>query len=208
MDHSEKGTKVVIAYLDKKRERGIVDGFRPFGDGFTLYPPHDHARAQGKFIDFRSIKSIYFVKSLEGNKEYKENKLQLPPTYRQGRKVSVHFPDGELMVGTTEGFNEKRPGFFFYPGDPQSNNLEIFVVTTNADEIRVHAPPGGGADKVYRPNLQRGVFLPEKRLAAVQRVLRGESVVDVAKDLSVPPETPATWKARYLSGGASALGAE
>src|SRR5688500_7971235 len=108
----EDGVKVVVAMLDRKRERGFVYGFKPFGDGFTLHPPGDAAKAMGKFIDFRTCKAIYFVRSLEGNKAFKENKLTLPPTYRQGRKVSVDYPDGERTVGTTEGFNPSRVGFF------------------------------------------------------------------------------------------------
>ena len=36
IDSSAKGTKVVIAYLDKKRERGLVDEFKPNADGFTM----------------------------------------------------------------------------------------------------------------------------------------------------------------------------
>ena len=206
IDSSARGTKVVIAYLDKKRERGMVDEFKPNADGFTLYPPFDEARAQGKYIEFRIVKAVYFVKSHEGNREFKENKLTLPPVYRQGRKVTVNFPDGETTTGTTEGFNPSRPGFFFYPADPKSNNLEVFIVTGNADEIRLLPAMPGGAEKVLRPNLERGIFLPQKRLEAVQRVLRGEPVADVAKDLSVPPETVAGWKARFLSGGAGALG--
>lgn len=207
-DDSNKGTKVVVAYLDKKRERGIVDGFRPTGDGFTLFPPHDEARLHGRFVEFQIVKAVYFVKSLEGNRHFKENKLKLPPVYRQGRKVNVSFPDGETTVGTTEGFNPSRPGFFFYPADPKSNNLEVFIVTANADEIRILAAEPGGVDKVIRPTLERGMFLPEKRLQAVQRVLRGESVAEVAKELSVPPDTLAGWKARFLSGGPVALGVE
>lgn len=200
------GTKVVVGFLDRKRERGILDEFRPTGEGFVLFPPDDAERLRGRPIEFRACKAIYFVRTLEGNREFKENKGILPPTYRQGMKVSVHFPDGERMVGTTEGFLESRPGFTFYPADPKSNNLEIFVVTSNADEIRFTGAEPGGGDRVLRPRLSQGVFLPEKRLEAVQRVLRGEPVAQVARDYYVPPETLAGWRARFLSGGAAALG--
>lgn len=200
------GMRVVVAFLDRSRDRGLTYEFKPYGDGFLLHPPEDKARLKGKFIAFKAIKAVYFVKTLEGNKNHKEKKTQIGSVHRQGRKVSIHFPDGEIYMGITEGFNPSRAGFFFYPGDPASNNLEVFVVTSNADEIRILGGDIGGGDKVFKPNADRGVFLPEKRMEAVKRVLRGETVEAVAKDYTVPPSTIAEWKAKFLSGGAAALG--
>ena len=201
------GVKVVVALLDRKRERGYVFGFKPFGDGFTLQPGPT-AAGPGRFMDFRICKAVYFVRSHDGNKAFKENKLTLPPTYRQGRKVSVDYPDGERTVGTTEGFNPSRVGFFMYPADPKSNNTEVFVITGNVDEIRLIGVEPGGGDRILRPRAEVGVFLPEKRLEAVQRVLRGESLDRVAKDLSVPVTTLADWKSSFLAGGPAALGVQ
>ena len=197
---------VVVALVDRTRDRGYVYGFRPFGDGFTLHPRGDLDRARGKFIDFKVCKAVYFVRSLEGNRAFKENKLQLPPTYRQGRKVAVDYPDGERTVGTTEGFNPSRVGFFMYPADPKSNNTEVFVITGNADEIRLLGAEADGKDKIIRPRAEKGVFLPEKRVDAVQRVLRGEPLEKVAKELSIPPVTLMEWKGKFLAGGPAALG--
>ena len=205
MPAGEDGVRVVVALLDRKRERGLVYGFKPFGDGFTLHPADDTAKQKGRFIDFRTCKAIYFVRSLEGNRAFKENKLTLPPTYRQGTKVSIDYPDGERTVGTTEGFNPARVGFFMYPADPKSNNTEVFVITANTDEIRLIGVEAGG-DKVYRPRAEKGVYLPEKRLEAVQKLLRGMPVDQLAKELSLPQVTLLEWKGKYLSGGAAALG--
>jgi len=202
----EDAVKVVVALLDRKRERGYVAGFRPFGDGFTLLPAAGPKTGPGRFIDFRTCKAVYFVRSLEGNKAFKENKLTLPPTYRQGRKVSVDYPDGERTVGTTEGFNPSRVGFFMYPADPKSNNTEVFVITGNTDEIRIIGGETDGTDKVFRPRAEKGIFAPEKRLEAVQRVLRGEPLEKVAKELSIPPVTLMDWRGKFLAGGPAALG--
>jgi hypothetical protein len=201
-----QGQKVVIAYLDRRRDRGLVYDFKASSAGFTLHPPDDAARSRGDFIEFRGIKAVYFVKSFEGNRNFKENKLVLPAVHPQGRKITVSFPDGERIVGITEGFLPGRPGFFFFPADPASNNLQIFAVTANVDEVRVQSNDPEKPEQVHRPNAERGEFLPEKRLEAVQRVLRGEPVEKVAKEMYVAPETLAGWRARYLSGGAAALG--
>jgi len=201
-----RGQKVVVAYLDKKRDRGYVRDFKPFGEGFTLVPAEDGGRGPGRFIEFRICKAVYFVKSLEGNKEFKENKLQLPPVTRQGRKLEVAFHDGERIVGITEGFLPGRPGFTFFPPDPGSNNIEIFVVTSNVEMVRLIGGGKDGTDVMYRPDVDKGVFVPEKRLEAVQRVLKGEPLLKVAKEMYIPPDTLAGWKARFLSGGPAALG--
>ncbi len=201
-----EGRKIVVAFLDRRREKGVVYDFKPFGEGFTLYAIEDVNCEKGKPIDFKAVKAVYFVKSLEGNRQHKENKLQLAAVYRQGRKISVAFPDGERYVGITEGFNPQRAGFYFYPGDPHSNNLEVFIVTSNAEEIRLLGAEPGGGDRIFRPTAERGAFLPEKRLEAVQRVLKGESINVVAKDLSIPPETLFDWRARFLAGGPVAIG--
>ena len=39
------------------------------------------------------------------------------------------------MVGTTQGYNPGRPGFFLIPADPQSNNERCFVVTGATQEV-------------------------------------------------------------------------
>jgi hypothetical protein len=41
----------------------------------------------------------------------------------------VVFQDGETLVGTTQGYDPTRPGFFVIPADPASNNDRCFVVT-------------------------------------------------------------------------------
>ena len=206
MPEAGAAQKVVVAFLDKRRDRGLVYDFKPTSEGFTLHPEDDRTRTRGTFIEFRGCKAVYFVKSLTGNKEFKENKSSLPAIRPQGKKITVCFRDGEKIVGITEGFLEGRPGFFFYPGDPKSNNIQIFAVTSNVEEIRVQQADAAKGDKIFRPEIDQGVFLPEKRLEAVQRLLRGEPIEKLAKELYVNPATLAGWKARFLSGGPGALG--
>ncbi len=52
-----------------------------------------------------------------------------------GRKVRVLFTDGELLVGTTQGYDARRPGFFVFPADTESNNERIFVVRGAIQQI-------------------------------------------------------------------------
>jgi hypothetical protein len=53
-----------------------------------------------------------------------------------GRKIQVAFKDGELMLGTTQGYQPNRPGFFVVPADAQSNIERCFVVTAATQEVK------------------------------------------------------------------------
>jgi hypothetical protein len=44
--------------------------------------------------------------------------------------MEVTCKDGEVIVGTTTGYDPKRPGFFLFPIDPSANNERVFVVTS------------------------------------------------------------------------------
>jgi hypothetical protein len=50
--------------------------------------------------------------------------------------VRVVFKDGEVMVGSTVGYERQRPAFFLIPADPQSNNRSVFVVSSAITSIR------------------------------------------------------------------------
>ena len=45
------------------------------------------------------------------------------------------FKDGEVLVGSTQGYQQDRPGFFLVPADPRSNNDRIYVVTTAVEKV-------------------------------------------------------------------------
>ena len=58
-----------------------------------------------------------------------------PRSARSGRKVQVEFSDGETIVGTTQGYQPDRPGFFVVPVDPKSNNDRCFVVMAAVKKV-------------------------------------------------------------------------
>jgi hypothetical protein len=41
-----------------------------------------------------------------------------------GRKVKVSFKDGEVLIGSTMGYDPKREGFFLFPPDPPEQQYE------------------------------------------------------------------------------------
>jgi hypothetical protein len=84
-------------------------------------------------ISIEDLKAVFFVKDFIGNKDHKD-------TYKdkiaaEGRKISVHFFDGETVLGYTLAYASDRQGFFMVPADLQSNNERIFVVKSATEKI-------------------------------------------------------------------------
>jgi hypothetical protein len=102
-----------------------------------MYPPDPQALQQAIEIIVNDLKAVYFVRDFAGDPQYRERKKFLdgekPP---QGRKVEVTFKDGEMLVGTTLGYDPHRSGFFIFPVDPQGNNLRVFAVVKSVAKVR------------------------------------------------------------------------
>ena len=80
------------------------------------------------------LKAIFFVKTFEGNPQHDENDDPAQGT-PGGRRIRVVFKDGEVIVGTTQGYDRSRPGFFVIPLDKACNNERCFVVASATQEV-------------------------------------------------------------------------
>jgi hypothetical protein len=99
-------------------------------------------------VTMEEMKAVFFVKSFEGDHEYREKKTYSRSKPR-GQRVFVKFRDGESMVGFLDGelpwdkgfFLSKqengRKGFFLLPADTEGNNVRIFVVSSSVDDVTV-----------------------------------------------------------------------
>jgi hypothetical protein len=83
----------------------------------------------------KDLKAVFFVKDFTGNSSYNEKKSFAPGQIINGRKVKVSFKDGEVLVGSTMGYDPKREGFFLFPPDAQSNNMKVFVVLSSVGKV-------------------------------------------------------------------------
>ena len=84
----------------------------------------------------KDLKAVFFVRDFGGDPSYHERKQFAEGERTPGRRVQVAFKDGEVLVGTTLGYNPGRPGFFFIPVDPKSNNLKVFAVAAAVTNVR------------------------------------------------------------------------
>ena len=126
--------KTVVHYKDGRILKGFTRGFQAHRESFELAAGED-AEAAVEEIWAPDLKAVFFVKDFTGNSRCMDSKEFDPNQPLIGRKVSVLFQDGEVLVGTTETYEAGRAGFFVTPADPRSNIERCYVVSAAAHRI-------------------------------------------------------------------------
>ena len=127
--------KVVARYINGKRVKGFSQDFFPNKDRFHISQAANPSEEAVEVI-IKDLKAVFFVRDFAGNYQYDERKSYMEGERPSGRKIEVTFKDGEVLVGTTLGYDTNRPGFFLFPADPKSNNIRVFAVTTAVKKVR------------------------------------------------------------------------
>ena len=129
--------KIVVRYRDGRTLKGHTADFLPTRPSFHMVPL-ETASAAGKGtveVRFAELKAVFFVRDFTGNSAYQETKAFAPGQRSAGRRIRVEFADGEVLVGTTMGYQANRPGFFLVPADAKSNNERCYVVSTAVRKV-------------------------------------------------------------------------
>jgi Family of unknown function (DUF6982) len=127
--------KVVARFADGRTVKGTTIDFFPTKDTFHVIDPTALAGATPIEINVRELKALFFVKDLVGNPRGDGPKEPGPPRVAAGRRIRVVFKDGEVLIGTTTGYQPGRPAFFVEPEDTGSNEERCYVVAGAAKEI-------------------------------------------------------------------------
>jgi hypothetical protein len=129
-------SKIVARYRDGRTLKGTTQNFFPNRPVF-------HVNRQGKTapgdvieVNLEELKAVFFVKDFLGNAKHVERKKLSPGDQLQGRLMEVTCKDGEVIVGSTTGYDPKRPGFFLFPIDPSANNVRVYVVASSVRTAR------------------------------------------------------------------------
>ena len=130
-----ESNKVVIRYADGRVLKGYVPDFFPNKDRFHLHADPG-TPGQGTEIFVKDLKAVFFVRDFAGNPQSHERKFHLTEEEFQGHIVEVTFADGEILVGSTLGYDPRRQGFFLFPIDSESNNVRIFTITAAVRSVR------------------------------------------------------------------------
>lgn len=122
--------KLVLHRLDGSLLKGSTSDFAPARQTFHL---KDQDTGQMTVVDTTELKAIFFVKSFEGNQHHIERTDVERTGF--GKKIRVHFKDGETLFGYTTSYSPDRPSFFVFPADPESNNQRVFVLDHSTTQI-------------------------------------------------------------------------
>lgn len=128
--------KIVARFADGRVLKGTTADFVPTKATFHVSGANDSVTAKPMEIQLRDLKALFFVKSYAGDPEYAEKKEFDPTRPPAGRKIKVVFNDGEVLVGTTTGYQPGRPGFFVVPADVASNMERCYVVSASTKEVK------------------------------------------------------------------------
>ena len=126
---------IVVRYVDGRVAKGTTTNFFPTKERFNLFPDEGVPGTRTQEILLSDLKAVFFVNDLAGSPAHDERNQFNPSKPVFGRKIKVVFKDGEVVVGTTQGYQPGRLGFFVVPADEESNNSRCFIVTAATNQV-------------------------------------------------------------------------
>ncbi len=128
--------RVIVRKMDKETLRGYVNPqtyLKP--DGVELLT----LTGQVVFLPYRDVKSVYFVRDFEGDRNHLERKVFTSRPKLDGLWLRMKFKDNEVLDGILPNnlllLTEK--GFTVVPPDPFANNQRIYVPKSSLLELTV-----------------------------------------------------------------------
>lgn len=129
-------SKIVVRYAGGRVLKGHTQNFFPNRPTFHLTPLEGESLKGPIEVPLDQLKAVFFVRDFTGNRDFQEKK-EIPAGEKpQTRVMEVTFRDNEKLLGTTQGYDPKRPGFFLFPIDTGSNNTRAFIVSAAVQKVR------------------------------------------------------------------------
>jgi hypothetical protein len=127
---------VVARYRDGRVIKGTTYDFGTQKKAFHVVPLGEEGGKVSEVL-LSELKAVFFVKSLEGRQDHPLTKEVVEEKAESGgtMKVKITFFDEETLVGTTQGYNLEREGFFIVPLEGDSNNLRIFIISKGVKQV-------------------------------------------------------------------------
>ncbi len=122
--------KIVLHFLDGKLLKGTTTDF---SQNRSLFHVKDNRNGEMTAVSTKDLKAIFFVKTFQGDPRHIERTDRERTGF--GKKIRVHFKDGETLFGYTTGYSPGREAFFVFPIDPASNNERVFVLDHSTRKI-------------------------------------------------------------------------
>jgi hypothetical protein len=128
--------KIVARFQDGRVLKGFTGDFLPTKPTLHLTPADASAQSKPVVVRLADLKAIFFVKDFAGRPQPHSDRQEFDPGKPfPGRKIRVVFKDQEILLGTTQGYDPSRSGFFVIPADTEANNERVFVVTAATQQV-------------------------------------------------------------------------
>jgi hypothetical protein len=127
--------RVVAHFADGRLIKGTTSDFMPERGSFHVAETGGAPGAKPVEIHMKELKALFFVKDFAGNPQHAQRNEFDPARPLAGRRIKVVFKDGEVMLGTTQGYQPGRPGFFLLPADAEANNERCYVVSAATEHV-------------------------------------------------------------------------
>lgn len=127
--------KVVVRFADGRIIKGTTADFYPNKATFHVSVEAAPDGDKPLEVSTQDLKALFFVQDFEGNAGHGEGNEFDPSHPQAGRRIKVLFKDGEVLLGTTTGYQPKRAGFFVVPADAGSNNERCYVIAAATEEV-------------------------------------------------------------------------
>ena len=131
--------RIVVHFKDGRLLKGFTHDFNPVKETFHLTSELESDRGKIYEVFCPNLKAVFFVKTLDGNVDYKEKKRfdEVDISNLRGIKIKIEFNDGEIMRGISLGYSKNRKGFFVVPVDPNSNNERVYVIASAVKDVKL-----------------------------------------------------------------------
>jgi hypothetical protein len=127
--------KVVARFADGSMVKGVTADFFPGRDTFHVSVAPGGPGSETVEIRLQDLKAVFFVRDYSGDPHHVRTKAFDAGRPTIGRKIKVVFRDGEVFVGTTQGYQPGRQGFFVVPADPEMNTERCYVVSAATQSV-------------------------------------------------------------------------
>jgi hypothetical protein len=127
--------KIVARYADGRLVKGSTSDFVPTKESFHVAEANAAVGARPVIVHVKDLKAVFFVRDFVGKPDHNSRDDFDPTHLAHGRKIRVVFADGETIIGTTQGYQPGRPGFFMIPADKDDNTERCYVVAAATRDI-------------------------------------------------------------------------
>jgi hypothetical protein len=131
--------RVVARFLDGHLLKGYAHNFDPQKPILEVHARDGSEAERPIRARLADLKAVFFVRDFDGNPAYDECKAF--DAAFTGRRLSVQFTDGDVLVGTTFSYDPDRAGFFLFPADPTSDNEKVYINASAVAKV-TKLPPG------------------------------------------------------------------